>query len=161
MENLLLPRKIGYELDKKNPNRAKFVVEPCYFGYGTTIGNALRRVLLSSLPGAAVTSMKIEGATQPFTSLDNVKEDVLAICLNLKSLRLKMFSSEPVKLTLSAKGDKQVTAADFKKNSDVEIINTDLHIATLTDKKAKFEMEITVKPGRGYLPTEERDKEEL
>lgn len=161
MEKLLLPKKIGYEVDKKSANRAKLVIEPCFFGYGTTLGNALRRVMLSSLPGAAVVSVKIEGATQPFSSLEYVKEDVLTICLNLKALRLKVFNEQPVKLTLSVKGDKAVTAADFKKNSDAEIINTDLHICTLTDKKAKLEMEITVQQGRGYLPTEERVKEEM
>ncbi|NQT49225.1 DNA-directed RNA polymerase subunit alpha [Candidatus Kuenenbacteria bacterium] len=160
MEKLLLPSKISFEKSKE-ANKSVFTVEPCYFGYGTTLGNALRRVLLSSLPGAAVTAVKIKGADQEFSSMENVKEDVLNICLNLKALNLKVFSSEPVKLTLKTKGVKDVTAADFDKNSDVEIINTDLVLATLTDKNAEMEMEITVEQGRGYSPTEERSKDEI
>jgi len=160
MENLLLPSKIVFEPGEK-PNKATLTIEPCYFGYGTTIGNALRRAMLSSLPGAAVTAVKINGVDQEFSAIPNVKEDALNICLNLKNLRMKVFSTEPVKLTLRAKGEKVVTAADFDKNSDVEIINSDLQIATLTDKKAAIEMEVTVQQGRGYTPTEERDKEDI
>jgi len=160
MENLLLPSKIYFE-ESGEPNKATFVVEPCYFGYGTTLGNALRRVLLSSLPGAAVTAVKISGVEQEFSAIDNVKDDVLQICLNLKNLRLKVFSVEPVKLHLKVKGAKDVTAADFDKNSDVEIINKDLVITSLTDKKADFEMEVTVQQGRGYWPIEERSKESV
>ncbi len=159
MEKLLLPSKISFE--ELGPNKAVLNVEPCYFGYGTTLGNALRRVLLSSLPGAAVTAVKIAGVDQEFSAIEYVKEDALHICLNLKNLRMKVFSDAPVKLSLKAKGQKVVTAADFEKNSDVEIINTDLEIATLTDKKAVFDLEITVQQGRGYMPTEERDKEEV
>lgn len=159
MEKLLLPSKISFE--ELGPNKAMLNVEPCYFGYGTTLGNALRRVLLSSLPGAAVTAIKINGVDQEFSAIANVKEDALHICLNLKNLRIKVFSEEPVKLVLKAKGQKVVTAADFQKNSDVEIINTDLQIATLTDKKANLVMEVTVQQGRGYIPTEERDKEDV
>lgn len=160
MEKLLLPSKISFE-ESKEPNRATFVIEPCYFGYGTTLGNALRRVLLSSLPGAAVTAVKITGATQEFSSLNNVRDDVLRVCLNLKNLRLKVFSDEPVKLYLKAKGVKDVTSADFEKNSAVEIVNKDLLITKITDKKGEFEMEATVQQGRGYLPIEERVKEEI
>lgn len=130
-------------------------------GFGTTIGNALRRVLLSSLPGAAVTAVRIKGVEHEFSTMPNVKEDVLEIILNLKSLRLKCFAEEPVKLSLSVKGEKIVTAADFEKNADVEIINPDLAIATLTDKNASLELEITVAQGRGYRTTEERIKEKL
>ncbi|MBU1132584.1 DNA-directed RNA polymerase subunit alpha [Patescibacteria group bacterium] len=160
MENLLLPSKISYE-ESKESNKVTLTIEPCYFGYGTTIANALRRVLLSSLPGAAVTAAKINGVEQEFSAIPNVKEDALNICLNLKNLRLKVFSEEPVKLVLKAKGEKVVTAADFEKNSDVEIINENLEIATLTDEKAVLEMEVTVQQGRGYLPTEERSKESV
>ena len=158
MEKLLLPSKFSFEEDKDNANKGILTVEPCYFGYGTTIGNALRRVLLSSLPGAAVTSVKITGADQEFSAVEGVKEDVLNICLNLKELKVKSFSETPVKLSLKVKGEKVVTAADFGKNSDVEIINSELVIANLTDKKSVFEMEITIEQGRGYSPTEERDK---
>jgi len=161
MEKLLLPSKIKYQDDKKNPNKTILTIEPLYFGYGTTLGNALRRVLLSSLPGAAVTAVKIEGADQEFSSIDNVKEDVMTICLNLKGLRLKVFSEEPVKLTLKVKGEKKVTASDFDKNSDVEIINPDMEIATITDKKAVLNMEVTVEQGRGYIPIEERNSEDV
>ncbi|KKR04436.1 MAG: DNA-directed RNA polymerase subunit alpha [Parcubacteria group bacterium GW2011_GWC2_39_14] len=160
MENLLLPSKISFEKGDE-PNVATFTVEPCYFGYGTTIGNALRRVLLSSLPGAAVIAVKIAGVDQEFSAIENVKEDALTICLNLKDLRVKVYSEEPVKLHLKAKGKKTITAKDFEKNSDVEIINSELEIATLTSDKATIDLEVTVKQGRGYVPTEERLNEDL
>lgn len=160
MEKLLLPSKISFEKGSE-PNKATFTVEPCYFGYGTTLGNALRRVMLSSLAGAAVTAVKITGVDQEFSAIENVKEDALTICLRLKDLRLKVFSEEPVKLTLKVKGKKVVTAADFDKNSDVEIVTPDLEIATLTDAKATIEMEVTVQQGRGYVPTEERAGEDV
>jgi DNA-directed RNA polymerase subunit alpha len=162
MEYLLLPSKIRFAKGER-PNEGVLTVEPCTQGYGTTIGNSLRRVLLSSLPGAAVTSVKVKGVDHEFSVIPHVKEDMLEIILNLKTLRLKLHSQEPVKLTLSAKGEKVVTAADFSKNADVEIINSDLVIATLTDKAAAFEMEITVAPGSGYRSTEDRlkDKQEL
>ena len=159
MELFLLPSKIEYKAGE-TVNQASLIIEPCYFGYGTTIGNALRRVMLSSLPGAAVTAIKIKGVDQEFSAIPNVKEDALQIMLNIKNLRVKVHADEPVKLHIKVKGEKEVTAADIDKNSDVEVINTDLHIATLTDKKSDFEMEITVQKGRGYLPVEERDKEE-
>jgi len=155
MENILLPNHLTIEPTNK-PNVATLVLEPCYFGYGTTVGNALRRVLLSSLPGAAVTAIKIKGATHEFQAVTNVKEDVLQIILNLKNLRLKTFSEQPVKLHLRVKGAKVVTAADFEPNADVEIINSDLVIATVTEAKADFELEAVIERGRGYSATEER-----
>ncbi|MBI4458138.1 DNA-directed RNA polymerase subunit alpha [Candidatus Uhrbacteria bacterium] len=158
MEEILLPSKI--ELVPGGTDReATLTVEPCFHGYGTTLGNALRRVLLSSLPGAAVTAVKIKGAQHEFASMAGVKEDVLEIILNLKALRMRVFSDEPVRLTLKVKGEKEVTAADIEADSSVEIVNPDLHIATLTDKKAEFDMEIFVGKGRGFIPTEERAKE--
>jgi DNA-directed RNA polymerase subunit alpha len=160
MEKLLLPSKLNYEGDKKNANKGTLTIEPLYFGYGTTLGNALRRVLLSSLPGAAVTAVKIKGVDQEFSAIKDVKEDALNICLNLKNLRLKSHSEEPVKLTLKVKGEKVVTAKDFDKNSDIEVINPELEIARTTDKKAVLELEVTVEQGRGYIPTEERDNED-
>lgn len=159
MDKFLLPSKIRYE--EIENNKANLIVEPLYFGYGTTIGNMLRRVLLSSLPGAAVTAVKINGVAQEFSAIPNIKEDVLEICLNLKGLRLKVFSDEAVKLTLKAKGEKKVTAKDIEKNSSVEIANSELHIATISDKAGVLEMEITVEKGRGYWPTEERKKQDL
>lgn len=158
MENILLPSNIRFEQGTR-PNEGVMVVEPCFHGYGTTLGNALRRVLLSSLPGAAVTAVKIKGITHEFQAIDNVKEDGLEIILNLKSLRLKLFSEEPVKLTLKVTGEKVVTAKDIQGDAQVEIVNPSLKIATLTDPKATLEMEITVSRGRGYRPTEERVKE--
>lgn len=160
MESLLLPSKIRFAKGER-ANQGILTVEPCAQGYGTTLGNAMRRVLLSSLPGAAVTAVKIKGVDHEFSTIPNVKEDVLEIILNLKTLRLKCFSEQPVKLTLSSKGEGQVTAKDFGKNADVEIMNDGLVIATLTDKSASLEMEVTVEQGRGYRTTEERAKEKL
>lgn len=158
MENILLPSSIRFEAGDK-PQAGTMIVEPCYHGYGTTLGNALRRVLLSSLSGAAVTGVKIKGVTHEFQAIDGVKEDVLEIILNLKGLRLKLFSEEPTTLVLKAKGAGEVTATSIEANSDVEIINKDLVIATLTDAKATLEIELTVERGRGYRPTEEREDE--
>jgi len=155
MEQILLPTKISVEATDR-PNVASLIMEPCFFGYGTTVGNALRRVLLSSLPGAAVTAVKIKKATHEFQAIPNVKEDVLQIILNLKGLRIKMFSDAPIKLRLRATGEKIVTAADFEPNADVEIINSDLVIATLTDAKSDFDLEAVVERGRGYSATESR-----
>ncbi|MBI4138981.1 DNA-directed RNA polymerase subunit alpha [Candidatus Uhrbacteria bacterium] len=160
MESILLPSKIRFSKGER-PHEGVLTVEPCTQGYGTTLGNALRRVLLSSLPGAAVTAVKIKGVDHEFSTIPHVKEDALEIILNLKTLRLKLHAEEPVKLTLSVKGEKAVTAKDFSKNADVEIVNGDLVLATLTDKAASLEMEITVGPGRGYKSTEERAKEKL
>jgi DNA-directed RNA polymerase subunit alpha len=156
MENILLPNNITFE-EGERPNEGQVTVEPCFYGYGTTLGNAFRRVLLSSLAGAAVTAVKIKGVTHEFQSIENVKEDVLEVILNLKSLRLKLHSDEPVRLTLTASGKKAVQAKDIDANADVEIVNGDLKIATITDDKATLEMEITVAKGRGYSPTEERE----
>jgi len=162
MEDILLPSKIEL-IPGDDARKATLVVEPCWHGYGTTLGNALRRVMLSSLPGAAVTAVKIKGGSHEFQALPGVQEDVLELTLNLKSLRLRMYTDEPVRLTLSVKGDRVVTAADIETTSDVEIVNKDLHIATLTDKKAELEMEIFVGRGRGYEPVEARvnEKNEL
>lgn len=158
MENILLPSSITFEKGQK-PNEGTLVIEPCFHGYGTTLGNALRRVLLSSLPGAAVVAVKIKGVNHEFQAIENVKEDALEIILNLKSLRLKVFSDEPIILKLSVSGEKTVTAADIEPNADVEIVNPDLKIFTITDSKGKVEMELTVRKGRGYSSTEERTRE--
>lgn len=157
METIFLPSKM-YFTPGTNSHEAVLTIEPLHHGYGTTVGNALRRVLLSSLPGAAVTAMKIKGVQHEFSAANGVKEDVLDIMLNLKKLRMRVHADEPVVLKLVKKGTGDVTAADIEKNADVEIINTDLVIATVTDDKAAFEMEITVSKGRGYLPTEEREE---
>ncbi|MEK7459124.1 MAG: DNA-directed RNA polymerase subunit alpha [Patescibacteria group bacterium] len=155
MENILLPSKM-YFTPGERAHEAVLTIEPLHHGYGTTVGNSLRRVLLSSLPGAAVTAMKIKGVQHEFSAVTGVKEDVLEIMLNLKMLRMKVHSEEPVTLKLTANAVGEVTAADITPNSDVEIMNKDLVICTLTDSIA-FDMDITVSRGRGYLPTEERE----
>lgn len=160
MEEILIPEKI--KLEKEDGNLGIFVIEPCYPGYGHTLGNALRRVLLSSLPGAAVGGVKIKGVNHEFSSIPHVKEDVVEIILNLKQLRLKIHSHEPnVRLKLVSKGKKEITANDIEKNSEVEIINPDLLIATALDKKAEVEMEIVVEKGRGYVPVEQKESKNL
>ena len=130
MEKILLPTTVEFR-ETENPNVGNMVVTPCHQGYGTTLGNALRRVLLSSLPGSAVESIKIKGAQHEFSALDGVQEDVIEIILNIKQLAVKSFSSEPVVLNLNKKGKGYVTAADFDKNSDIEIVNSYLKIARL------------------------------
>lgn len=153
MNNLIpLPNKIYFAKDEKF--KSEVIIEPLYPGYGVTIGNALRRVLLSSLPGAAVTAVKIKSVDHEFSTVPNVTEDVVDIILNLKQLRLKVRSEEPVKLELRAKGQKQVTAADIKPDSRVEIVNPELKIATLDSKSGELYMELIVEQGRGYVPVE-------
>lgn len=146
------------EINEKK-DYAKFVVEPLEKGLGITLGNSLRRVLLSSLPGAAVTSVKIDGVLHEFSTIPGVVEDVTDIILNLKMLALKLQSDEPQVIYLEASGEGEVTAGDIQLNSDVEILNPELHIATL-DTGAKLSMEIAVEKGRGYRPSEKNRKEE-
>lgn len=159
LHSISLPNKVNFSKDEDN--RSEVIIEPLYPGYGTTIGNALRRVLLSSLPGGAVTAVKIKGADHEFSTIENVREDVVDIILNLKKLRLKVHSDNPVKLELKAKGQKTVTAKDITKNSEVEIINSDLTIATLDNKNSELVMDIIVEQGRGYVPVEMREGEKL
>lgn len=136
----------------------KFVVEPLERGYGITLGNALRRVLVSSLPGAAVTSVKIEGVLHEFSVIPGVVEDTTDIILNLKELLIKLYTDEPKVIRIEAEGEGEVTAADIIADPDVEILNPELHIATL-DKDGRLFMEITVEKGRGYVPAERRRAE--
>lgn len=159
MEDIAKPTNINFE-EGSDKNEGVITIEPCYPGYGTTLGNSLRRVLLSSLPGAAVTKVKIEGATHEFTTLPHIKEDILEIILNLKKLRVKMHSEEEVKLELNAAGEKQVTAGDISKNSEVEVVNPELPIANITDMAGSLNMEIYVNPGRGYMPVESMQNSE-
>lgn len=137
-----------------------FVIEPLLPGFGLTVGNALRRVLLSSLPGAAITSIRIDGVNHEFTTIKGVRQDVVDIILNLKQVRLRVESDEPQVIILDAKGDKKVTAGDFKCPTGVEVINKNLHIADLV-AGGKFLLEATVEQGRGYVPTELRKEEKL
>lgn len=159
MENLLLPSKIEF-ISGDEPNKGALVVTPCYHGYGTTLGNALRRVLLSSLPGAAVESFRIKGVQHEFGAIPGVKEDVVEIMLNLKQLIVKSYSEENIVLTLTKKGKGKVTAADFEKSASVEIINSELEIANLTGEK-EFELEITVGRGRGFVSSETKNRDNL
>jgi len=141
-------------------NHSKFEILGCYPGYGATLGNAIRRVLLSSLEGAAVRSVKIKGVSHEFASIPGVMEDVVQILLNLKQIRFRMHGDEIVKVTLKAKGEAQVKAGDIKVPSSVEVVNTDHCIATITDKKTELEMELEIGKGIGYVPVEAREHED-
>jgi len=155
---ILLPRQS--KIISKKDNWARFEIEGLYPGYGVTIGNCLRRVLLSSLSGAAVTQMKIKGVQHEFSTIPGVLEDVIVIMMNLKQMRFKIYADEPQKALLKVKGEKEVKGSDFDYPSQVELINKSCHIATLTDKKAELEMEIQIKKGIGYEPIERRKKQE-
>lgn len=161
MEHITLPSDITSTPVDGEPNKATITVSPCYPGYGTTLGNALRRVLLSSLEGGAATAVKIKAVDHEFSTIEHVKEDVVEIILNLKTLRFRMHTEEPVELELIAKGDGEVTAAQFVENSNVEIANPDTKIATITDKTGELNMKIVVQKGRGYVPVEDREEEKL
>ncbi|NLK63473.1 MAG: DNA-directed RNA polymerase subunit alpha [Tissierellia bacterium] len=152
--------KPNITLNEKNDNNTygKIVVEPLERGYGTTIGNSLRRILLSSLPGAAVTSINIQGVLHEFSTIPGVREDVTEIILNIKNLAAKMNVPGPVQLLIDAKGPKEVTAADIITGGDVEIINEDLHIATL-EEGSELIIEMEMEQGRGYV-TAERNKKD-
>jgi len=159
MEKIGLP-KITEE--KISDRQSKFVIEPLYPGYGPTIGNSLRRVLLSSITGAAATSFKIEGVTHEFSSIPHVKEDVIELIMNLKDVNFKSFSDEPVVIELTKKGPGEVVAGDFKTNSNIEISNPDHHLLSL-DTKGDFRMEVVVEKDRGFRPVNlaKEDKNEI
>jgi DNA-directed RNA polymerase subunit alpha len=152
-----MPKRLVKEDATATETYAKFVAEPFETGYGHTVGNSLRRVLLSSLEGAAISSIKVEGAMHEFATIDGVVEDVTDIVLNLKKVLLKAHSREPQALLLSVNKEGEVTAADIQLNQNVELVNPTQHICTL-DKKKKFEMELEVKVGRGFLPGDENKK---
>jgi DNA-directed RNA polymerase subunit alpha len=142
-------------IDEHTAKSATFVIEPLHTGYGMTLGNSLRRVLLSSIAGAAVTSFKIDGVSHEFTTVPGVKEDVVDIMLNLKRIRFRVFSDEPQTLRIEHKGKGEVTAKNITTNADVEVVNGDQVIATLDDDKNKFVMDLIVETGRGYRTIEE------
>lgn len=156
---LKLPEQI--KVVSKDGNRAVFEIAPLSPGYGPTIANPLRRVLLSSLGGAAVTSIKIKGVEHEFSTMTNVLEDIIEIILNVKKLRFKFQGDEPVKVTLEGSGEKKLSGKDIKLTSDIELINEDQHIVTLTDKKATFHMELEIEKGVGYVSVEQRRKDKL
>jgi DNA-directed RNA polymerase subunit alpha len=142
-------------VDDHSSTSATFSVEPLHSGYGMTLGNSLRRVLLSSIAGAAVTGFKVEGVSHEFTSVPGIKEDVVDIMMNLKGLRFRVFADEPQTLRISKKGKGPITAADIAANSNVEVVNPDHFIATMDDDKNTFVMDLTVEVGRGYRTIEE------
>jgi DNA-directed RNA polymerase subunit alpha len=154
-----MPKHISKDEAEASDNHGKFIAEPFEAGYGRTIGNSLRRVLLSSLEGAAISSVKIEGALHEFCNLPGVVEDVTDIILNLKQVLLKMYSRGTRKLKISAKGPGEVTASDIQTDGTVEVLNPEHHIATL-DKDGKFEATLEVRIGRGYCPADWNKKEE-
>lgn len=157
MQSIVLPQKPKHTpIDQRT---GKFEIEGCYPGYGTTLGNALRRVLLSSLPGASIVSVKIKGVKHEFSTIPNVLEDVIQIILNLKQVRFKSHKDEPVTVTLKAKGEKAVTAGMIECPSDVEVVTKDAHIATITNAKGEIEMEMEVASGIGYVPVDQQERE--
>jgi len=143
------------QVDDHSATSATFVVEPLHSGYGMTLGNSLRRVLLSSISGAAVTSFKVEGATHEFTTINGVKEDVVDIMLNLKGIRFRLYGDEPQQVRITKQGKGPITAKDIQVNADVEVVNPEHVIATLDDDKSKFVMDLVVETGRGYRTVEE------
>lgn len=161
MEIVHLSENISIKRVKEDDKVGVFAIEGLYRGYGLTIGNAIRRVLLSSLPGAAITRFKIKGIKHEFTTIPGVVEDVIEIGLNLKNVKFLFYASEPQVLTLKVKGEKEVKAQDIKGNTDVEVANPDFHIATLTAKDALLDIELTVEKGSGYMPVESRKLEKL
>ncbi|MFZ1803509.1 MAG: DNA-directed RNA polymerase subunit alpha [Nitrospira sp.] len=158
MKDFQIPMRVEVDKDAHSPTFGRFTTEAFERGFGTTIGNALRRILLSSLTGAAVTTVKIEGVVHEFSTIAGVTEDVTAIILNIKSLRLALHTDKPKTIRLKKKGPGEAKGADILHDGDVTILTPDLHIATL-DKDTTLDIEMTVKHGRGYMPAE-RNKEE-
>jgi len=157
MQSIVLPQKPKYI--PVDGNTGKFEIDGCYPGYGTTIGNAIRRVLLSSLSGSAITSVKIKGIKHEFSTIPNVLEDVIQIILNLKQVRFKSYKDEPVTVVLKAKGEKAITAGMIECPADVEVVTKDAHIATITNPKGEIEMEMEIMNGIGYVPVEQQIRE--
>jgi DNA-directed RNA polymerase subunit alpha len=148
-------------VEKKEENEVLFEINSLYPGYGVTIGNSLRRVLLSSLSGAAVTKVKITDVSHEFSTISGVMEDVITIILNLKELRFRVHSDEPQTARLKVKGEMEVKGSHFDVPTQIELVNPEVHIATLTDKKASLDMEIEIEKGMGYSSAEERKEEKL
>jgi DNA-directed RNA polymerase subunit alpha len=153
----MIPLPLPPKIVSQEENKAIFEIEGLYPGYAITIGNSLRRVLLSSLEGAAITEVKIKGVLHEFSTIPNVMEDVIILILNLKRLRFKMHSQEPQTISLSARGEKEVKGKDFKLTSELELINPQEHVATLTRASAELQLEAQVERGVGYEPVERRE----
>ena len=161
MEYTHLSETVKIKKISETETEGVFEIDGLYVGYGLTLGNALRRVLLSSLPGAAITQVKIKGVKHEFSTIAGVKEDIVEIILNLKKIRFKFYADEPQVLSLKIKGEKKVCASDIENNSMAQIVNLDSHIFTITSKNTSIEMEITVEKGLGYIPVENRKTEKL
>ncbi|HET8575232.1 MAG TPA: DNA-directed RNA polymerase subunit alpha [Candidatus Paceibacterota bacterium] len=157
--NIILPSKP--RIVKEDQFSGVYEIDGFYPGYGHTLGNSLRRIILSSLPGAAITSVKIEGAPHEFSTLDGVKEDVIAILLNLKRIRFKLLTDEPQEVELSLKGAKKVTAGDISAPGQVEVLNPEQPIADMTSKDAKLNITMRIEKGLGYIPKETLQKEKV
>jgi len=157
--DIVLPSKP--KIIREDAMTGVYEIDGLYPGYGHTLGNSLRRIILSSLPGAAVTRVKITGADHEFSTINGVKEDVITIILNLKKLRIRLSTDEPVTLTLKGNGAKELTAKDIDAPGQAEILNPDLHIATLSDKSAELSIEMTVEMGLGYVAKEILQKERV
>lgn len=158
LQEITLPEITPQDVNKTN---GTFVIEPLYPGYGTTVGTALRRVLLSSLPGAAVTSIRLTGVDHEFSTVPGLKEDVIEVILNLKLLRFELDGDEPVTVAVTKTGPGKVTAKDIEETDRLKVTDKSLAIGTLADKKAKFDAELTIEKGRGYWPVERREEQKL
>jgi DNA-directed RNA polymerase subunit alpha len=161
MNNIFLSKSVDIKKNSETDTKGVFEITGLYTGYGITLGNALRRALLSSLPGAAVTQFKIKGIKHEFSTIPGILDDVVEISMNLKKIRFQVYSDEPQTLVLKKKGSGDVVAGDIKPNAQVEIVNSDVRIATITSKSAEIDMEITVERGLGYSPVETRKIEKL
>jgi DNA-directed RNA polymerase subunit alpha len=154
------PKRLEYDRETLNATYGKFYAEPFERGYAITIGNSLRRILLSSIQAAAVTSVRVEGVLHEFSSIPGVAEDTTDVILNLKQLKLKMEGDGPRTVRLNVTGDREITAKDIQADAGIEIINPDLHIATLTEREAKLEMEMEVDMGRGYVSADKNKRDD-
>lgn len=156
-----LSESVAVKTVSEKGNVGVFHIEGLYTGYGPTLGNALRRALLSSLPGAAITQIKVKGVDHEFSTLPGMLEDIVEFALNLKKVRFHFFADEPQVLTLHVKGEREVAAADIESTTLVQVVNPDIHLATLTKKNADLDLELTVEKGLGYVPSEARRLERL
>ncbi len=154
----MIEPKFSVKKEVEETNYGMFVIEPLEQGYGHTLGNSLRRVLLTSLKGSAVTKVKIEGVKHPFSTLPGLKEDIIQFILNIKKIRFKLTGDKPAKATLVVRGPTKITAGDLEA-TEAEVVNKDLYLGELTSNKAKINMELTVEPGYGYVTAEESEKE--
>lgn len=155
----MLPSKP--KIIEEGETRGVFEIDGLYPGFGHTLGNSLRRIILSSLPGAAITSIKVKGASHEFTTIPGLKEDILTLVLNLKKVRVELITDEPQTLILKAKGVKEVTAGDIAKTGQASIVNPELHLASITDKNTELDIEITIEKGLGYVPKEVLQKDKM